>query len=229
MPHRQAFIVRFLAEVKYSLPQVKIFGHYFTSSKCIHAFLPSWPLCVGIHKTTSSLSKVVLINLQKARNTCRETDVQQQKRYFTWQEQIHSLFSYPKAWKYPLQLALDTVNNEQKATPCLPHNVTILPASLPVTCSAVHLHKWKAQVRAKSVLINLNYIVRVSVTVWCLTFIKCRLKTADQSECYSGYVRVQSAFVRQHGGLLYVASVSHTSFCDAIFSFHLFGTSPSVN
>lgn len=197
----------------------------------MHSCLPGLSVLVYTKQHALSLSKVVLINLQKARNTCRETDVQQQKHYFTWQEQIHSLFSYPEAWKYPLQLALDAVNNEQKVTPCLPHNVTILPASLPVTCSAVHLHKWKAQVRAKSVLINFNYIVRVSVTVWCLTFIKCRLETADQPECYSGYVSVQSAFVRQHGGLLYmyVATVSHTSFCDATFSFHLFGTSPSVN
>jgi len=100
LPHRQAFVARFLAEVKYSLPQ-------------------------------------------KARNN--EPDAQKQKHYFTWQEQIHSLFSYPEAWKYPLQLALDAANDKKTLiTSC--HNMTTLPASLPVTCSAVHLHKWKSQV-----------------------------------------------------------------------------------
>ncbi|KAJ7381605.1 hypothetical protein OS493_040187, partial [Desmophyllum pertusum] len=100
MPHRQAFIVKFLAEVKYPLPQ-------------------------------------------KARN--KEPDVQQHKRYFTWQEQIHSIFSYPTAWKYPLQIVLDAANKE-KLSSCPPHNVTTLSNSLPLTCSAVHLHTWKAQV-----------------------------------------------------------------------------------
>ena len=94
-----------------------------------------------------------MINLQKARNS--ETDVQKQKRYFTWQEQIHSLFSYPEAWKNPVQLALDAANDKKTLSSC--HNLTTLPASLPVTCSAVHLHKWKSQVRTKNAIqYNLN-------------------------------------------------------------------------
>jgi len=68
---------------------------------------------------------------------------------------MHSLFSYPEAWKYPVQLALDAANDKKTLTPC--NKMTTLPASLPVTCSAVHLHKWKSQVRVKTaVQYNLN-------------------------------------------------------------------------
>jgi len=103
LPHRQTFIVRFLAEVKYSLPQ-------------------------------------------KARY--KEAEVQQQKHYFAWQEQIHSLCSYADVWKYPVQLVLDAVNTiEEPATRThYDNNVTKLPESLPITCPAAHLHSWKAQV-----------------------------------------------------------------------------------
>ena len=86
-------------------------------------------------------------NLQKARY--KEAEVQQQKRYFAWQEQIHSLCSYADVWKYPVQLVLDAVNTieEPAIHTHYDNNVTKLPVSLPITCPAAHLRSWKAQVQ----------------------------------------------------------------------------------
>lgn len=74
------------------------------------------------------------------------SEMQCQKHYFALHEKIHSVFSYPEAWKYPLQLVLDAVNNKAKDPSCSLHKETTLPVSLPVTCSAPHLHTWNIQV-----------------------------------------------------------------------------------
>ena len=66
------------------------------------------------------------------------------KRYFIWQEQVHPVSSYPGDWNYPLQLALHADCVDKFDLPS--NNVTSLPASLPATCGAAHLHKWKPQV-----------------------------------------------------------------------------------
>ncbi|CAH3105473.1 unnamed protein product [Porites lobata] len=102
LPHRQAFVVNFLCEVKYPLPKK-------TNDKGLEG--------------------------------------QQQKHYYTWQEQIHSLSSCPEPWQYPLQCVVDVVNNVEESTVCPvgSNTVTKVPSSLPITCKAAHLHSWRAQ------------------------------------------------------------------------------------
>ncbi|XP_029185622.2 uncharacterized protein C5orf34 homolog isoform X3 [Acropora millepora] len=77
-----------------------------------------------------------------------ERQERQQKTYFVWQEQIHSSFSHPEEWSYPLQLLLKAVNitgAHPVTSPSKSNNsVTELPQSLPVTCHASHHHTWRS-------------------------------------------------------------------------------------
>lgn len=120
MPHRQTFIVKFLAEVRYNSTQV-------------------------------------------AEN--KVSEMQHQKHYFTLQEKIHSVFSYPEAWKYPLQLVFDAVNNKDKDPSCSLHKVTTLPVSLPVTCNASHLHTWNIQMPHDDSYLNCEFLWKPKV-IW---------------------------------------------------------------
>ncbi|KAK2573333.1 Uncharacterized protein P5673_000979, partial [Acropora cervicornis] len=77
-----------------------------------------------------------------------ERQERQQKTYFVWQEQIHSSFSHPEEWSYPLQLLLDAVNitggHPVTSPPKSNNSVTELPQSLPVICQASHHHTWRS-------------------------------------------------------------------------------------
>lgn len=96
--------------------------------------------------------KTVFLNLLQ-RAKVEDPQAQHQKRYFVWQEQIHSLCSYHECWQYPLQLVLDAVNLTEELPTTYPHshnNVAKLPESLPHTCQACHLHTWITQVLDQS-------------------------------------------------------------------------------
>lgn len=77
-----------------------------------------------------------------------ERQERQQKTYFVWQEQIHSSFSHPEEWSYPLQLLLNAVNitgaHPVTSPPKSNNSVTELPQSLPVICHASHRHTWRS-------------------------------------------------------------------------------------
>ena len=77
-----------------------------------------------------------------------ERQEKHQKTYFVWQEQIHSSFSHPEEWSYPLQLLLNAVNiteDNPNTSPLKSNNsVTELPRSLPVICHASHHHTWRS-------------------------------------------------------------------------------------
>lgn len=77
-----------------------------------------------------------------------ERQERQQKTYFVWQEQIHSSFSHPEEWSYPLQLLLNAVNitgaHPVTSPPKSNNSVTELPQSLPVICHASHHHTWRS-------------------------------------------------------------------------------------
>ncbi|XP_066025187.1 uncharacterized protein C5orf34 homolog isoform X2 [Pocillopora verrucosa] len=120
MPHRQTFIVKFLAEVRYD--STKMMGNKVSEMQC-------------------------------------------QKHYFALHEKIHSVFSYPEAWKYPLQLVLDAVNNKAKDPSCSLHKETTLPVSLPVTCSAPHLHTWNIQMPHDDSCLNWEFLWKPKV-IW---------------------------------------------------------------
>ncbi|XP_027048679.1 uncharacterized protein C5orf34 homolog [Pocillopora damicornis] len=120
MPHRQTFIVKFLAEVRYD--STKMMGNKVSEMQC-------------------------------------------QKHYFALHKKIHSVFSYPEAWKYPLQLVLDAVNNKAKDPSCSLHKETTLPVSLPVTCSASHLHTWNTQMPHDDSCLNWEFLWKPKV-IW---------------------------------------------------------------
>ncbi|XP_067037507.1 uncharacterized protein C5orf34 homolog isoform X6 [Acropora muricata] len=89
-----------------------------------------------------------LTETEEMKKGAGERQERQQKTYFVWQEQIHSSFSHPEEWSYPLQLLLNAVNitgaHPVTSPPKSNNSVTELPQSLPVICHASHHHTWRS-------------------------------------------------------------------------------------
>lgn len=121
----------------------------YSSASVFDLVFFEWEMSLQLQRKQRSI-KVLLKKLSytHSQRGAGERQERHQKTYFVWQEQIHSSFSHPEEWSYPLQLLLNAVNitgglpvtSPQKSN----NGVTELPQSLPVICHASHHHTWRS-------------------------------------------------------------------------------------